>query len=67
MAVKKKPICTNKTCILRTCGRHRCHLTGRYNSYTTWVELNSENCDMYKGPERHSSYFEDLLLEEYDE
>lgn len=66
-SVKKRLSCTNKTCLVRTCGRHRCHLTGKYNSYLQWVDLNSNNCDMYKGPERYSSYFESLLLEEYED
>ena len=71
MTRTKVEYCTSYTCLVRTCGRHRCHHSGEYNSYTEWIDYGPKNCEYYKGREslEHLDYVPPIPLdfEEEDE
>ena len=62
---KDRIYCTSYRCMIKTCGRHRCHLPKRYEKPLVWLPLHEMGCDMYlstdawKNPEKDDS--EDII------
>lgn len=54
---KEKEYCKNRTCLTKTCSRHRCHHSGRYSKYMVWVDYGAKNCEIYKGIERFETMY----------
>lgn len=44
---KDRTYCTSYKCMIRTCGRHRCHLPKWYKHSIVWVSFHEEGCPMY--------------------
>lgn len=44
---KDRTYCSSYTCMIRTCGRHRCHLPVWYKLPLVWIDFDKEGCDMY--------------------